>query len=206
MRRPLLLDLFCGAGGASFGYALAGFDVIGLDLRPQPRYPFPFVRGDAMRPPFDLRVFDAIHASPPCQAYTRLRALSPDRVRPDLLAATRRMLAASGRPWVIENVSGAPLGCAAMLCGSMFGLQIRRHRYFECSELILAPDCRHAGPVVQVNGHPGGSSRRTPHLPRHAAAHWAAAMGIDWMAARELSQAIPPAYTRFIGERLLAAL
>lgn len=220
MSKPRLLDLFCGAGRAGMGYHRAGFDVTGVDISPQPRYPFAFVQGDALE---YVRAhgheFDAIHASPPCQAYTSLGAMHKDRQYPDLLAATRRLLIASGRPWVIENVPGAPMAGIA-LCGSMFGLgaqcrdgawhQLRRHRLFESSVFLLSPACQHEGRPVGVYGNGGGSEGRA-YLPgingyTGNAAERRAAMGIDWMNRHELSQAIPPAYTRFIGEQLLAAV
>jgi hypothetical protein len=145
--RRRLLDLFCGASGAARGYQLAGSHVTGVDLAEQPRYAGDaFIRGDAL----DYvaahgREYDAIHASPPCQAYTALRRLHGEhRDYPDLVAATRDALRATGRPYVIENVPGAPLLEPAMLCGSMFGLLVRRHRLFESSLLLFSPGrCRH---------------------------------------------------------------
>ncbi len=149
MTRPRLLDLFCGAGGAAMGYHRAGFDVVGVDHNPQPRYPFEFHQADAMS--FPLDGFDAIHASPPCQAYSagtaNLRAAG--KTYPDLLAATRERLAAQAAPWVIENVPGAPMRCDVMLCGSMFRLPgLIRHRWFELSTgppALLLPTCNHIG-------------------------------------------------------------
>ena len=212
MKRPLLLDLFCGAGGAAVGYHRAGFDVIGVDLRPQPHYPFRFVRADALNPPFDLARFDLIHASPPCQAYSRLAAMHPERTYPDLLARTRRLLEVSGRPFVIENVEGSPMAHAPrldgrwgiVLCGSMFRLgidrgQLRRHRAFESSFPVPQPSCAHVGKSVGVYGH-GGHSKKHRMLYRAEAA---VAMGIDWMGRDAMTQAIPPAYTEFIGRAFL---
>lgn len=224
MKRPRLLDLFCGAGGAGMGYYRAGFDVVGVDLRPQPRYPFAFVRGDALRPPVRLESFDAIHASPPCQKYSAMtRGLWAHREHSDLVGATRDMLHATGRPYVIENVVGAPLRNPLLLCGTMFGLctregsQLRRHRLFEVpSVLVMHPPCQHnefsAIGVYGGGQHPqrrygGQQSRRAPvqegavfgiEARRHA-------MGIDWMSYQELSEAIPPAYTEWIGQQLLRA-
>ena len=130
-RRPRLLDLFCKAGGGAMGYVRAGFEVIGVDIKPQPHYPFEFHQGDAMTYP--LEGFDAYHASPPCQRYSRTKSLHPGCKYPDLLAQTRNLLIATGKPWVIENVVGAPFQHWIMLCGMMFGLRTYRHRRFETS-------------------------------------------------------------------------
>ena len=211
--RPRLLDLFCGAGGAAVGYDRAGFDVTGVDLAAQPRYPFPFIRGDALDAAVWAGCFDAVHASPPCQAHSTLRARWPDRDWPDHVAATRALLAVTGVPYVLENVPGAPLDHPVTLCGSMFGLDVRRHRLFECSFPILVPPCTHGyqavgkysiqehgrrilSPVARVYGDGGGKGGDG----------WAAAMGIDWMTRAELAQAIPPAYTEYVGGFLLAAV
>jgi DNA (cytosine-5)-methyltransferase 1 len=219
--RPKLLDLFCGAGGCAVGYHRAGFDVVGVDHKPQPRYPFPFVQADALRPPFDLRAFDAVHASPPCQAYSTLKSIKrfTRTQHPNLIQPVRRLLVESGKPYVIENVPGSCLGFSAMLCGSMFGLgaycdgkfhQLRRHRLFETTFLVLVPECKHVGRPVGVYGN-GGAHRRIKDRPgingfTGNAAERRSAMGIDWMSRYELSQAIPPAYTEYIGRQLLAAL
>lgn len=212
--RPRLLDLFCGAGGAGMGYYRAGFDATGVDIQPQPRYPFTFIQADAL----DYLAahgheYDAIHASPPCQRYSDLAYRNGNAHEyPDLIAPTRELLQASGLPHVIENVEGAPLLNAVMLCGTMFpGLRVLRHRLFESNVLLIAPihsihplvytmDKRkaHYGALcqdtafVQVTG--GGNCSR-------AAA--ADAMGIDWMTKAELNEAIPPAYTELIGRRLM---
>jgi DNA (cytosine-5)-methyltransferase 1 len=220
MTRPKLLDLFCGAGGCAVGYHRAGFDVVGVDNRPQPRYPFPFVQADALQPPFNLREFDAIHASPPCQAHVKgLAAVNQVRGRElrheDLIPAIRRILVAIGRPYVIENVEGSTLRTPVRICGTAFGLPIRRHRRFESNVLLFGKDCEHwrfkeakyytsyrphkkggMSTVVQVYGRPG----------RGAMKDWPAAMGIDWMSNHELSQAIPPAYTEYIGKQLLQVI
>ena len=213
-----LLDLFCGAGGCSVGYHRAGFtDVVGVDLHPQPNYPFDFVRGDALE---YLREhggeFDAVHASPPCQRYTVGRHIhgSGDR-HPDLVAECRGLLEEVGVPWVIENVPGSPVG-GVTLCGLMFGLRVIRHRLFESSFLLLSPPHprhpRHltTGTLTARRGGRGnGYSTGEGGLVCVAGNNFvreagAAAMGIDWMGTRrELANAIPPAYTEFVGRQLL---
>lgn len=211
MTRPRLLDLFCGAGGASMGYHRAGFEVVGVDLRAQPRYPFEFHQADAMA--FPLEGFDAIHASPPCQRYshlTRTRHKSRVKDHPDLVVPTRERLEAAGVPWVIENVVGSPLS-GIVLCGSSFGLGVRRHRVFEASFGMLAPECRHAeqGRAVPVYGHTGSGANRggeARHGRKNGIAEWREAMGIDWMTVAEIVEAIPPAYTEWIGRWLIEQL
>jgi len=225
VNKPRLLDLFCGAGGAAAGYAEAGFDVFGIDHVEQPNFPFPFAQFDALE--FLETIVDniglfpnlaAIHASPPCQAFTRYRRKGTVKDSPDLVAATRRLLEATGLPWVIENVEGAPLVDPILICGSMFdpAMEIRRHRLFETNWSLEPPlwPCRHR---LQVGRRfPGGASRRdygdSRTLVRATVevGTWDIdaevqneAMGIDWMTLNELSQAIPPAYTRLIGEQLL---
>jgi DNA (cytosine-5)-methyltransferase 1 len=215
MSRPRLLDLFCGAGGCAVGYHRAGFDVTGVDSAPQPRYPFPFVLADALEYAAEHgNEFDAIHASPPCQAYVQRNKRLTTR-HPRLIRPTREALAALGKPFVIENVEGAPLFFPVTLCGSLFGLRIRRHRLFECSMLLLAPSCQHKGTVaagyyaaVYARGGKGrrrGAGRRDAKPPP-LAPPWSEAMGIDWMTRDELAQAIPPAYTEYIGRQLLDAM
>lgn len=215
MTRPLLLDLFCGAGGAAMGYHRAGFDVIGVDINPQPHYPFAFEQGDALdylREEIRLpaRKVDAVHASPPCQAYTQaaLSQRNSGKVYPDLLAPTRDLLAVLGRPWVIENVPGAPMRADILICGCRVGLELRRKRLFETSwqERNVRPACVHTGTVVSVVGHGTPSWVRAKLGFNPTIAHYRAAMGIDWMNRGELSQAIPPAYTELVGALLLAHL
>lgn len=229
MSRPRLLDLFCGAGGAAVGYHRAGFDVVGVDIRPQPNYPFEFIQGDALAllesiivdaagPPFlDLA---AIHASPPCQAYSVLRRANIGAEYPDLIAPTRKLLDATGLPWIIENVPGSPTRHLTVLCGSMFGLgsnsrQLRRHRNFETNFPLLSPPCTHDGEAIGVyGGGPVGrytfeNGAKKDYYNRRGgyqgtAAEKAEAMGIDWMNGREINQAIPPAYTELVGAQLLA--
>jgi DNA (cytosine-5)-methyltransferase 1 len=214
-RRPKLLDLFCCAGGAATGYKRAGFDVVGVDIKPQPNYPFPFVKADVLE--LDLKfisTFDAVHASPPCQSYSDLAKRNGNAdAWPRLIDPIRDMLVRSGLLYVIENVEGAPLRNPVMLCGTMFtGLRVLRHRLFEANFPILTPkhgthpkvhtfDKRksHYGKTndmvdfVQVTG--GGNC--TIAAARDA-------MGIDWMTKNELNEAIPPAYTRLIGKQLLS--
>lgn len=208
MTRPRLLDLFCGAGGAAMGYHRAGFDVVGVDNRPQKNYPFTFVQADALEYcAAHGHEFDAIHASPPCQGYSRMRHLPwlAGREYPLLIPATRAALRATGRPWVIENVADAPLD-GALLCGAALGLQVVRHRRFEASILLLFPPCPGHATMVA-----GGAQMGTRYQGHGVAgvAPWQepeAALGIDWMTRRELRQAIPPAFTEFIGGQLLAAV
>ncbi|HQZ67726.1 MAG TPA: DNA cytosine methyltransferase [Planctomycetaceae bacterium] len=211
---PLLLDLFCKAGGAAMGYHRAGFAVIGVDIEPQPNYPFQFIQADAMT--FPIVGVDVIHASPPCQRYSvASRSHNGDHnSHPDLVSAVRDRLRWSGKPFVIENVVGAPLLHPVMLCGTMFsGLRVIRHRLFESNREIKTPphgthplcytlDKRkpHYGKLdemkafVQVTG--GGN------CTVRAASD---AMGIDWMNKEELNNAIPPAYTEWIGRQFFEA-
>jgi DNA (cytosine-5)-methyltransferase 1 len=193
---------------------LATFHVTGVDNRPQPRYcGDQFVHADALAFVTEHgHDYDAIHASPPCQAYTTLRELGK-RARagaPDLVAATRAALVATGRPYVIENVVGAPLLTTVLLCGSMFGLGVRRHRLFETSHVIWNLRCRHATsprPLAVYGDHPQQPGDRTYRINRaRTLDEGRAAMGIDWMLWPELTQAIPPAYTEYIGRRLIEAL
>ncbi|MDE2101314.1 MAG: DNA cytosine methyltransferase [Patescibacteria group bacterium] len=223
---PLLLDLFCGAGGCSAGYRRAGFLVVGVDLAPQPHYPYPFLQRDAVEVlgslaagetiraggvSFGLRDVSVIHASPPCQRYARgTKRWVRSALHPDLLGTVRELLRQAGRPWVIENVDGAPLGCAAMLCGVMFGLKVFRHRWFESSQFLLTPSHpRHDGSTGSHRGtaYHGGRGGYVTVAGRTCSPVLAGqAMDIGWMTGRELAQAIPPAYTEYIGRQLLAAL
>jgi DNA (cytosine-5)-methyltransferase 1 len=217
-----LLDLFCGAGGAAMGYHRAGFDVVGVDNRPQPNYPFRFWQADALRfldcdwPKDGPRHFDAIHASPPCQAHSNLKAVTRHIDHPDLVEPTRKLLKATGLPYVIENVEGAPLHSPIMLCGSMFdpALDVRRHRLFEANWPLEAHHwpCRHDLLMPRFDVYEHGKWRKSSTVPVYGSGggkskdHWADAMGIDWMTHDEMAQAIPPAYTEFIGEQLVAHL
>lgn len=204
--KPKLLDLFCGAGGAGVGYARAGYDVVGVDINPQPNYPFAFHQDDALTYPLDG--YDLIHASPPCQAYSMS---SVHTGRPRLIEPVRERLRQLGKPYIIENVKGAPLyGRILVLCGTMFNLNVWRHRVFAGNVInrIPALRCDHTqrhdriyygredrGAIMQTFGKPvwKGSVAEAPHD-----------MGIDWMQTwHELTEAIPPAYTEYIGRCLI---
>lgn len=211
MERPRLLDLFCGAGGCARGYQLAGFHVTGVDINPQPRYAGDeFYQADAMT--FPLDGFDVIHASPPCQDHSPLRSRAGEHGTGWMLAATLGRLADQPAPWVVENVGGAHNRADFLLCGEMFGLRTIRHRRFTVDPristlLALPPHYRHRRPTSTKNRiealAEGHNLSVTGDIGRHAGMP---CMGIDWMTGAELSQAIPPAYTRFIGEQLLAHL
>ena len=223
MSKPRLLDLFCGAGGATRGYQLAGFHVTGVDIRMQPRYcGDEFLQADAVQTleqflySGEINEFSAIHASPPCQAFSKgsvcrpgLAETYPNLIRPvrDLLTLWPELV------WVIENVPGAPMRTDLTLCGCQFGLrsgdgQLRRPRIFETSHDLfsLLPLCRHEGRSIPVYGHGPGADyykrwgKGSPIRERNEA------MQIDWMNREELAEAIPPAFTQFIGEQLLAHL
>lgn len=220
---PTLLDLFCGAGGAAKGYQRAGFDVVGVDINPQPNYPFTFREGDALialeralfyresglrAMDFDLGDFDAIHASPPCQRWSS-KTRNPEN-HPDLITPVRELLEEAGLPYVIENVPRAPLVNPIQLCGSSFGLGVRRHRLFESNVPLLDLPCRHAwqkprfkvydhghwyhSGTVPVYGEGGGKARE----------YWGAELEVDWMTDAEMAESIPPVYTRYIGAQLVA--
>ena len=210
--RPRLLDLYSGAGGAGMGYHRAGFDVTGVDVQTQPRYPFAFHQADALAYlAAHGREYDAIHASPPCQRYSRGSKQSKTAGNhPDLIAATRTALLAAGRPYVIENVADARpwLRGSFLLCGSMFPeLRTYRHRFFESSVFMLAPSHRaHTVRTPRSNVYvPGLFMTVYGHVSPVSKAR--EVMGIDWpMTQREVTEAIPPAYTEFIGAQLLAAV
>ena len=202
----ILLDLFCGAGGAAMGYHRAGFGrIIGVDNVMQPHYPFEFVLADAMT--FPLEGFDLIHASPPCQSYsTAMRHLAAPQ--PMLIDDLRELLEAQATPYVIENVPGAPMRSPLMLCGTMFGLRIIRHRLFEASEFMWpAAACNHRE-RRPINPHRQSSRDRiyAEFGRQDPEKLWAAEMGIDWMGRYEVREAIPPAYTEYIGRAALEAM
>lgn len=207
MTRPRLLDLFCCAGGAAMGYHRAGFEVFGVDIDPQPRYPFEFVQGDALKLLLERHSeFDAFHASPPCQAFTNAQKIRGN-THPDFLAATRAAFELIGKPWVIENVPGAPMRADALLCGAMFSLRTYRHRLFESNVPLRAPD----HPEHEVRSTKMGRAPRPGEFMHvvgnfSGVTHARAAMGIEWMTRDELREAIPPAYTEHIGRQLMAHL
>ena len=244
MNRPRLLDLFAGGGGAAMGYYKAGFDVVGVDIKNQPHYPsfhnadyakhFKFYQADALT--FPLEGYDAYHASPPCQAYSRLRHLPwlKGRNYPALIEITREILETTSKPWIIENVADAPLGQkygSIMLCGwSLAELPIYRHRLFESNVAMMAPSHRPHPEVIYPGGKLGsrysqantvcGAFGYTKTIPRSYGTSISVcghdgtrnfpkaeeAMGIDWMTKYELTQAIPPAYSEYVGKYLLAEL
>ena len=199
--KPRCLDLYCKAGGASMGYHLAGFEVVGVDIQPQPHYPFDFVQSDALvHLARSFQDFDLIHASPPCQSYSRRTPIPFRQEHQDLIELTRQALRQTGKPFVIENVPGSPLQNYLVLHGSMFELPIFRERWFECNPMLcFAPFSPREDfvPVPLL----GSSSHK---MACKADAEWA--LQITWMNRRELRQAVPPAYTRFIGLQMLRVL
>lgn len=212
--KPKLLDLFSGAGGAAMGYHRAGFEVTGVDIAPQPRYPFTFIQADALE---YLAVhgheYDVIHASPPCQSYSEMKHFTSGHY-PKLIEPVRVLLQEFGKPYVIENVRGAArdLRAPIMLCGHQFGLKTYRHRYFEVRPFMLVPGhikhpevCPRSGRgrspkfgFISVTGNGGAPNLEMPYLD-----YARLAMGIDWMNREELSESIPPAFTEYIGAHLL---
>jgi DNA (cytosine-5)-methyltransferase 1 len=234
--RPRLLDLFCGAGGAAMGYHRAGFEVVGVDIEPQPRYPFAFYRADALEwinwnNVGVAATFDAVHASPPCQAHStigkQVRAAGRTaNVHADLVAPTRAALRATNLPYVIENVPGAPLLGPAMVCGSSLGLNVRRHRLFETNWPLMVPPCAHGWQTPRFVSLDKRRRNVSPVVPMHGTGrHLAAVVGVhghlnyagersireramevEWMTPYELSQAVPPVYTELIGYQLLAQI
>lgn len=223
-----LLDLFCGAGGCAEGYRRAGFNpILGVDIKPQPNYPFEFVQTDALdflwgmlyggRYSYDIANFDAIHASPPCQAYLNLggvnRALGRGYDHDDLIASTRALLLEAELPYVIENVAdaGKHLQNPVRVCGTSFGLPLRRHRLFETNFPAEGVACEHqrfSEPRYWTGWRPKGEHRLSTVVQVYGNAggkhEWPAAMGIDWMTNDELAEAVPPDYTEHIGRYLRA--
>jgi len=223
-----LLDLCCGAGGAGQGYANAGFEVVGVDIAPQRHYPFEFVQADLLVVLADaefLDSFDAVHGSPPCQRFSLISAVQGPAHRaslPSYLWRLRRALRDAGKPYVIENVPGAPLINPAILCGTAFGLplvecwdgvvrQLRRHRLFETNwALAKPPPCKHSYPALGVYGHGPRKKPRSPHVTQGgyqgAAEERRVAMEVPWMTSAEATEAIPPVYTEWVGFQLLKHL
>jgi DNA (cytosine-5)-methyltransferase 1 len=223
--RPLLLDLYCCAGGAAKGYHDAGFDVVGVDINPQPNYPYPFefIQGDALE--FLEAIvelgsdFAAIHASPPCQSYLNLGAVNRKLGRKyehvDLIGATRDLLEQTGLPYVIENVQDArkSLCDPVRICGTGLGMPLRRHRLFESNVPIDGIPCDHKAftePKYWTGWRPKGETRLSTVVQVYGNAggteHWPSAMGISWMTNREMCEAIPPRFTQHIGAQLIQAL
>lgn len=236
--RPKLLDLFSCAGGAGYGYSLAGFDVYAVDIEAQPRNPFPFHQGDAVAAlsalvnggviPFEhkdgfieilcLSDFAAVHASPPCQAFSAMKHMPDAKQHPELIEPIRNLLEQIDQPWAIENVVGAPLEGAVVLCGTMFGLgaagfALQRHRQFETSFDIEAPgECDHTKPTIGIYG--GHVRCRSTKFWRNTGADFPgydkralaveAMGGTHWMTMNQMSEAIPPAYAEHVGRHMLA--
>jgi len=209
-----LLDLYSKAGGAAMGYHRAGFEVVGIDIKKQKRFPFEFIQADALDVLSDdeyLQTFDVIHASPPCQTHSSTKHLrnaqGKTTSKVDLIPQTRAALIVSGKPYIIENVPGAPLINPIQMCGSSFGLTARRHRLFESNYQLTGSVCKHKeqGKPVGIYGSMrdeipgGGHTAKTIEQARDA-------MGIDWMIWGELVEAIPPIYTFQIGKQLLGAM
>lgn len=207
MSRPKLLDLFCCQGGAAMGYHRAGFDVVGVDIDPQPRFPFEFHQGDALK--FLLehwQEFDAFHASPPCQAWTLCQRIQGNE-HPDFIKATRSAFELIGKPWVIENVEGAPMVDPITLCGAMFGVETYRHRLFESNvPIVAAHHPRHTARNTKMGRTP------VPGEFMHVVGNFAGVdrarevMEMPWATRDGLREAIPPAYTEHIGAQLLTHL
>ncbi len=217
--KPRLLDLFCGAGGCAAGYVRAGFEVVGVDNRPMPRYlksgASEFIQADALEYCREHgREFDAIHASPPCQAYSEnMRHLAGDS--PRLIEPICDLLGAMGIPWIVENVEGAPLATASnlfgqhgvLLCGTMFDLRIWRHRLFETSFPISAPGaCHHDGAPLNPHREESRDRMRQEFGQVDFEKIWRSEAGVAWMDKNDGRQAIPPAYTEYIGRQLRSIL
>jgi DNA (cytosine-5)-methyltransferase 1 len=196
--KPRLLDLFCCEGGAGKGYSDVGFEVVGVDIEPQPRYPFEFIQADALT--FPLDGFDVIHASPPCQGHSSAASLWGKTYESEpYLRFTLNRLTESGLPFVVENVGRARMDAATILCGTSFGLGLHRHRRFQTSFFVMAPPCnsaavRYRGRDAEIFGHHANTDRiRT---------EW----GVPWMSQHGIAQCIPPAFTAYLGDELLTHL
>ncbi len=201
--KPRLLDLFCGAGGVAMGYYRAGFEVVGVDIKPQPHYPFEFHQADALTYP--LEGFDAYHASPPCQGYSDCTPLRTKGEHPKLIELVVDRFKGTNKPWVVENVRGAKahLDNPLMLCGTMFGLGVHRHRYFEMWQAwypLLHP-CIRGAKVVYLAG--SRRDKQSNYMKGATIKEQREATLIDWMTTDEIAEAIPPAYTEYIGKYLM---
>jgi DNA (cytosine-5)-methyltransferase 1 len=210
MNKLRLLDLFCGGGGAAMGYHRAGFEVVGVDNQPQPKYPFKFVQADALMYAVAFgRQFDVIHASPPCQAYS---SITPDKAKHKaMIAITRRVLQWIGKPYIIENVEHArhELVNPIRLCGTMFGLLLVRHRYFETiPPVYFAPaPCNHTRKVVKHGRKPDRDKNYAALTGHFSDVEFGQiASGIDWLGQKGLAQAIPPAYTEWLGNEMIKVI
>lgn len=226
-KRPLLLDLFCCEGGASAGYVRAGFEVLGVDIAPQKRYPYRFLQADALgflqwlMDSGAIRQFAAVHASPPCQHESTLKSMVT-HYYPDLLAPTRDALVKMGKetgiPWIVENVATAAMHQGIQICGTALGLNVRRHRRFDSSHLLYGPGrCKHDLDNINVYGHNAWNYRKRSEEYRHWHRHnanqcpvpkvvAATAFEAEWMTLHGLAECIPPAYTEFLGRQLLAVI
>jgi DNA (cytosine-5)-methyltransferase 1 len=213
---PWLLDLFCCAGGAGVGYYRAGFNVVGVDIAAQPRYPFTFVQADALAvlQARTINRFAAIHASPPCQAHSDLQKQSKIKYK-DFIERTRDLLVSLGKPYIIENVEGAPLKNPVKLCGASDDfpeLRVIRHRLFESNVDLVGSTCPTKHPLVftydKRKPHYGKLDQDTSYVQVTGGGNCSVrnkrdAMGTDWMTGQECNEAIPPAYTEFLGAQLL---
>lgn len=220
MSKPIIFDLFCGAGGAGKGFQDVGFDIVGFDIEAHSNYPGDFHLADAMQVLERVERWghwngitpDAIHASPPCQGYAR-GGLREKSKHPRLIAPVREHLEAINLPYVIENVDGAlrEMRFPAKLCGSSFGLKVRRHRLFETSFYMPNTPCLHKNqgtPIGVYGQHPDSKQFMRPNgksrgLRASTLEEGQQAMGIDWMEWVDLTEAIPPAYTRFVGHHMM---
>lgn len=209
LKRPLIADLFCGAGGAAMGLYRAGFDVVGFDITQQPNYPFDFVLQDALT--VSLGAFDAAWASPPCQAYTSMTNRHSSH-QPALIPAVRLLICEADKPYIIENVVGAPLRNSIRLCGSFFNLNTYRHRLFESTMACFSTPCKHDGDKLAIYGPPDGRrlwTRKDNSELRawKSIAEGKQAMGVHWMqTAHEIKEAIPPIYSEFLGRQLIMSM
>jgi len=205
-----VLDLFCGGGGGAMGYYYAGYEIVGVDNQPQPHYPFLFVLGDALcYAVLHGREFDLIHASPVCKGYSSITKIAGTQGNyRDSIGITRQVLQWIGKPYIIENVPGAPLINPIMLCGTMFGLNVIRHRLFECNPPIwFAPaTCQHTKRVVKAGRRPNRNKHYASVVGHFSDVEFAQhSMGIDWLGQRGLAQAIPPMFTKWLGNQMARA-